>query len=60
MPTGYRGHVRPLAGAGIEIELVYGLVYRGDVRPLAGAGIEIAFPSWFAPCDRSPPRGGGN
>ena len=33
--------VRPLAGAGIEIDYMVGSGTTEDVRPLAGAGIEI-------------------
>ena len=38
-----RVNVRPLAGAGIEIELLGTVADPGTVRPLAGAGIEIVY-----------------
>ena len=34
-------HVRPLTGAGIEIDYLIALAGRRLVRPLTGAGIEI-------------------
>ena len=53
--------VRPLAGAGIEIELHYRRGWAIEVRPLAGAGIEIVCQRRaIGVCGCSPPRGGGN
>ena len=40
-PMGLPWPVRPLAGAGIEIVMLFTFHHSHEVRPLAGAGIEI-------------------